>query len=137
MKKLGIYWMIVGVLGFVTISCDDEDDDPTIAQVLVETVDKKIVPGANVTLVCESSQNKECNILIEGVSDENGVFETRRDLSQILRVSSYKIVNDTEVVGVPPDTTLVITRDSICGETFINIIENETSRQTVVLYSCN
>lgn len=136
MKKLGIYWMFVAILAFSLVSCDDEDDDPTIAQVLVESVDQKVIPGANVTLVCESSENKECEILIEGISDENGVFETQRDLSQILRVTSYKIILDTQILGVPPDTTQIVTRDSICGETFINIIEGETSRQTVVLYSC-
>jgi len=137
MKKLGIYWILVCLLGVAAIGCDDDDDDPTIGQVIVKTVDDNVVPEAAVILECESSENRECNILIEGVSDENGMFEVKRDLSQILRVTSYKIVFDTNIEGLIPDTTVTITRDSICGESFITFVEGETSRQTVVLYSCN
>jgi len=137
MKKLRVYWLIVCLMGIAGVGCNNDDDDSTIGRVIVRTVDDNAVPDATVILECESSINKECNILIQGISDENGVFEVERELSQILRVTSYKIVFDTNIEGIIPDTTLTITRDSICGESFLSFVEGETTSQTVVLYSCN
>lgn len=116
---------------------DDEDTDGvTRGQVMVLNSDGDRVPRANVALTCESSLDRPCDINFSGKTDEDGIYEREFDLPKVLKVNAYKVVMDTTIEGTVPDTTRTISKDSLCGETYISIIEGETNRQTVTLFSC-
>ena len=123
------------------VSCSsDDDDDPnkgkTIAQIMTLDPEGKTIPDVNIRLVCETSTERPCEIDIRGKSNSAGMFEKEFVLPKVLRVNAHKIVLDTVITGVPPNTQTDIVRDSICGQTYISIVEGTTSRQTVVLFSC-
>jgi hypothetical protein len=127
----------IALLGFV--GCNKEEEDPTVAEIHVVDVEGKIVPYAQVELTCESSTTppEPCIIETGGTTDAAGMYSTEFELPNVLRVTAYKIHSDTQIFGILPDTTMIITTDSICGESFISVLENQTNRKTVVLYECN
>lgn len=128
---------LVGVVAFTVTGCKKESDDPTDIVVTVLTDEGQRVPFANITFQCESTINRPCELVIERVTNEIGVYERRFSEPKVLRINAYKIVADTLIVGIPPNTYPQITRDSLCGEAYITIREFATSRQTVVLSVCN
>ena len=123
-------------LGFVSCNNDEED---TIAQINVVNEEGQRVGNAAVAFTCQSSYDppRPCNIQITGQANSSGFYERKFDLPAVLVVSAFRVVRDTTVVGVLPDTTMIITRDSLCGESFISIQEGETTKKTVVVYECN
>lgn len=140
-KSMKIFKIIAATtlsLGLVFTACNKEEEGAT-AEVHVVTEKGALVPNALVYLDCESSKTppQPCNIHVEGVADENGIFIHEFKQPSVLKITAFKIYADTQVLGVLPDTTLVITRDSLCGESFISVLEGEASKQTVVLYECN
>tara|TARA_B100000780_G_C21119387_1_gene453284 strand:- start:255 stop:680 length:426 start_codon:yes stop_codon:yes gene_type:complete len=125
-------------LSVFAIACNNDDDDDTgVAQVVVVNMNGNRVPQAIVELECESSIDRPCDIFVTGYTDGVGVYETEWTYNKVLKVNAFKVVRDTQIVGVIPDTTHVITADSTCGESYISIRSGETTRQTVVLYECN
>lgn len=125
-------------LGLVFTACNKEEEGAT-AEVHVVTEDGLSVPNALVYMDCESSKTppQPCNVHIEGATDDLGIFVQDFDQPAVLKITSFKIFADTQVLGVLPDTTLIITRDSLCGESFISVLAGESNKQTVVLYECN
>ncbi len=124
---------------FIACSSDDDDidEDATVGEIMTLNADGERVAGSTVRLDCESSINQPCDVEFTGLTDEQGIFRREFQLPKVLRVRAHKIVIDTTVEGTLPDTNQIITRDSICGETYISIIESQVSRQTVVLFSCD
>ena len=119
-------------------SCKD-DIGPAIAEIQVVDSVGNIVPFANILLTCTSSTNppKPCDIEVITKAESNGKYRKEFDLPLVLKIVASSIVADTTILGVLPDTTMIVTRDSICGETFITVKEDQTNYQTVVLYGCN
>lgn len=140
-KKTFLTFTLYLFLSSLFVACnnddDDVDEDATFGEVMTLDADGDIVSGSTVRLDCESSINQACDIEITGITDANGIFRRQFQLPMVLRVRAHKIVVDTTVEGTLPDTNQIITRDSICGETYISIIEGEVSRQTVVLFECD
>lgn len=123
--------LIVVLIVFVT-SCK-EDLDPTVVEIQVVTDSGEVVPFADVLLSCTSSVNLPCDIEIDGTTDANGKYTREFDLPQVLQVTVGKLVNDTDyTLG-----GIVVTQDTICGNSFVSIKPEETSRATIILYDCN
>ncbi len=137
MKGMLFKWLSIALALIIVVSCNDEDEEKTIAQVQVVTFEGEAVPFALVEMDCQSSIDKPCEVFSEGLADATGLYETEWTYSKVMKVNAYRIIRDTQVIGVLPDTTQIITADSMCGETFISILEGQTNRQTVVLYECN
>lgn len=116
-------------------SCEDEIE-PTTAQIYVIDEEGNPVSDANVILACTSSINKICDIELEGVTNSKGKVVFDLELPAVLQVEASKVVYDTNMVGWPnpiPEITL----DSVCGNTFISVLQEEVNTKTVVLFSCN
>ncbi len=138
LKMRNIFNIVVSLslIGFVFItSCKNTVPD-TIAEVRVLTEAGNPVPFANIILACTSSVNKPCEIEIFGTADKNGIYTHKFDLPKVLEVTAAGNIRDTQIFGALPDTTMVITKDSICGVTFISIKPEQTSVQTITLYNC-
>lgn len=124
------------IVGFVFIVSCKKTVEPTIAEVVVLTKDGVPVPFADVLLTCSSSVNLPCEIEILGKADKNGVYTREFELPKVLKVTAAGNIYDTVITGVLPDTTMTITKDTICGTTFISIKPEQTSKQTIMLYDC-
>lgn len=134
-KLILLFGIIVLAAGMS--SCKD-DVGPAIAEIKVVDSLGNAVPFANLTMVCTSSTNppRPCDIEIQTVTSESGKYRKEFEHPSVLRVIASSIQSDTVITGVLPDTTQVISRDSLCGETFITIKEDETNTKTVVVYVC-
>lgn len=130
---------LLTIVGAASMTSCKDDIGPAIAEIQVVDSVGNAVAGANITLVCSSSTNppKPCDVEVKGTASESGKFRKEFDHPSVLRIVASSIVSETTILGVLPDTTIVITNDSICGEAFITIKEDETNRKTVVLYGCN
>jgi hypothetical protein len=125
------------LIGFLfMISCKKEVV-PTIAEVRVVSETGEMIPYADVLLTCTSSVNLPCEVEIIGKADKNGVFSYEFDLPKVLEVTAAGNIHDTQIFGALPDTTMIITKDSVCNTSFISIKPEETSVQTIILYNCN
>ena len=97
------------------------------------------VPFADLLITCQSSFDppRECDIRIEARTDEFGKYSQTFDLPRILSVYASRATFDTVIIGVPPDTQMIITKDSLCAESFLSIVEGETTSITMTLLECN
>jgi hypothetical protein len=135
-KKIGFLAVLAMGITVVSSACKKETD-PTVAEITVVTEQGKRVPFANITLDCESTISKPCQVKRLGKANANGVYTTEFELPMVLKVEAYSLFTDTVITGVLPDTVRTIRTDSLCGTTYISIKEATLSRQTVVLYECN
>ncbi len=120
------------------VGCNNDDDDPTIAEIYAVNEAGEVIQNANVSLVCESSVNpaQPCIVGDTGRTNSTGLFRSEFALPAVMKITSFKVTADTQIFGILPDTSMIITRDSLCGETFITVLEGDINRQTVVLYEC-
>ena len=132
------FFLAFVIAGLVFVACEKEKD-PTKLQVYVVDEEGTRVQNAVIQFNCESSFDppRPCDVEIEVSANSNGFYEQEFDQPAVLRINAFKIDRDTTVLGVLPDTTIVITADSLCGESFVSIQEEETTRKTVVVYECN
>lgn len=135
-KKIG-FLAILAIGITVASSACKKKTEPTVAEITVVTELGKRVPFANITLDCESTISKPCQVKRIGKANSNGVYTTEFELPMVLKVEAYSLFTDTVITGVLPDTVRTIRTDSLCGTTYISIKEATLSRQTVVLYECN
>jgi len=126
------------VLLFLFVGCKEEND-PTIVQIIAVTEDGAVVPNAVIQFDCESSFDppRPCAAELVGEANRNGFYEREFSSPSVLRVSAFKIDRDTTVLWILPDTNLIITSDSLCGETFVSIQEFSTTRKEIVVRECN
>ena len=137
MKNLFTIVAVLVLSGFVFITSCKKEVTPTIAEVRVVDEDGEPVPYADITMSCTSSVNLPCEVEIFGTTDKNGVYQREFDLPAVLHVYTATRIYDTVIVGVPPNHTITITEDSICGESFISIKPEQTSVQKIITYICN
>ncbi len=132
------FFITLLIVGLAFVACEKEKD-PTKLQVFVVDEEGQKVQNAVIQFNCESSFNppRPCDVEIEVNANSSGFYEHKFDQPAVLRINAFKIDRDTLVLGTLPDTTMVITADSLCGESFVSIQEEETTRKTVVVYECN
>lgn len=134
--KFKLFFLLVLIsAGF--IGC--KEDDPTKLQVYVVDEEGNRVQNAVIQFNCESSYDppRPCDVEMEVTADGTGYYEREFDQPSVLRINAFKIDRDTQVLGTLPDTSVVITADSLCGESYVSIQEFETTKKTVVVYECN
>jgi len=136
MKSVFNIVTVLVVIGFAFIVSCKKTVEPTVAEIVVVTKDGDPVPFADILLTCTSSVNLPCEIEIEGAADKDGVYKREFELPKVLQVTAAGNIYDTVITGVLPDTTMTITKDTICGTTFISIKPEQTSKQTITLYDC-
>lgn len=134
-----IRFLLLVALLFVVFTACETEEDPTILQVVVLDQEGEIVPNAVVQVNCQSSFDppRPCEVEHTGIANREGFYEREFQKPLVVRLNAFKIARDTQVLGVLPDTTVVITSDSLCGETFVSIQENETTRKSIVVGECN
>lgn len=137
MKNLFTIVAVLILSGFVFITSCKKEVIPTVAEIRVVDENGDPVPFADITMSCTSSVNLPCEVEIFGTTDKNGVYQKEFDLPSVLHVYTATRVNDTTIIGIPPNVTIIIESDSICGESFISIKPEQTSVQKIIMYDCN
>lgn len=64
-----------------------------------------------------------------------GVSVHEFDLPAVLKVSAFKVTETTIDTGFPP-VTVILGDDSLCGEAFVTLIEDEVTTKTVIARPC-
>jgi len=125
-------------VALVFIGCEEEKD-PTVVQIVAVTEDGAVVPNAVIQFNCESSFDppRPCAVELTAEANQNGFYQREFASPSVLRINAFKIDRDTTVIGILPDTNLIITADSLCGETFVSIQEFSTTRKEIVVRECN
>lgn len=137
MKSIFNIVVSLSLVGFLFILSCKKEVVPTIAEIRVLTEEGEMIPYADILLTCTSSVNLPCEVEIIGKADKNGIFSYEFDLPKVLEVTAAGNIRDTQISGILPDTTMIITKDSVCNTSFISIKPEQTSVQTIILYNCN
>lgn len=116
------------------LSCDNKLD-PGIAEVKVIDEDGVAQKGVKVILFCVDKPT--CVVREEGRTNDLGVFETEFELPVVLRVRSVRYDSTETVSGTPPFEVTTYKVDSLCGEGYIQIENEETTSETITILDCN
>lgn len=133
MKKFVFGMGVAMVAVFGTASCD-HDKGPGTAEVKVVDSAGLAQEGVSVILYCTEV---DCVVRREGLTNELGVYQTEFELPVVLRVRAVRYDSTITWVGLGPNKKKVVTLDSICGEGFIQIENDEISKETVTILECN
>ncbi len=122
-------------------SCNKEEEATYDATITVVNQDGEPISGAAVIMECQSSYDPPipCTVFRQGLTDANGQYATSFSEAITILTTATKIQSDTTIIGIPGDADfeIIITNDSICGESFIAVKANEQNTQTVYMYDCN
>lgn len=139
-RFIALQFIITGLIIFSSTfySCNKKDDIGE-ATASISTVDSLNQPltDVHISVACTTIDKTPCSVRLSGKSNSSGKFDFTYDYAMVLKINAYKIISETTIVGIPPNTVETITTDSVCAETFVSIKPNETTSKLVKLYSCN
>lgn len=122
------------LLGAVSFTACDRTPGPGTAEVKVIDEDGVIQKRVDVTLFCTEA---ECVVRREGKTNELGIYTESFDLPVVLRVRSVRYDTTTELIGLPPNQIKKVSVDSVCGEGFIQVENDEIANETITILGCN
>lgn len=129
MKTRLTYYFTLLVIAFFSISCDNEED--TIAEIVVVTVEGSRVPGADVRLFGQGTEDDveagDIAIDVIRITNSNGVAEFDFTDDYQPGQSGFAILN-VEITFETPDSTSFV-------EGIIKVVEEETTTKRFVLGS--
>lgn len=133
MKKLFSFntLLITAFFSCIFYACDE--DTPPRAEITVLREDGTPLEDARVIVFCTEPG---CVVADTAYTDFNGLSTHEFALPAVLKVEAFKVSESTIDTGFPP-VTIVLGEDSLCGEEFITLVENEVSRKTVIALPCN
>ena len=110
------------------------DPGPGIAEIKVINLDGVSQKGVDVLMYCTQPG---CVVQREGKTNSLGVFSEQFDLPVVLRVRAVRYDSTFTIVGLPPNQIEVLHLDSLCGEGFVQIENDEITSETVTILECN
>lgn len=124
------------VLAFIaiTLSACDRTPDPGIAEIKVIDQAGDAQSAIHVTLYCTEPN---CVVTRKGRTNSLGVYTESFDLPVVLRVRAVRYDTTTKTQGLPPNQITTVKVDSLCGEGFIQIENDDISSETVTILECN
>jgi len=134
MKKAFLVSFAVALFGGAFFTSCPKAAGPGTAEVKVLDADGIAQAGVKVVLFCTEPS---CVVRREGVTNELGIYREDFELPVVLRVRSVRYDTTTTKVGLPPNQITKITVDSVCGEGYIQIDNDQISNETVTILECN
>lgn len=105
-------------------SCKEKE--PTIAQITVVDKNSSPVSGAKVKVYCSPSP---CDVTDTQTSDGSGITNHEFKLPAVLKILATATITITDNTTIPPTSVL----DTLIGESYIELKEEETVQQTVIM----
>ena len=134
MKKLLILSSIsIAMIGLLMTSCDN-DPGPGTAEVKVIDEDGVSQPNVLVRMYCTMP---DCVVDRQGRTNSLGVYSQEFELPVVLRVRAVRYDTTRTVTGLPPNQIVNIRVDSLCGEGFVNVENDEVVNETITILECN
>lgn len=123
----------VAIAMFTMVGCDNTPG-PGTAEVKVINADGLTQSGVQVTLFCTETN---CVVRRTGKTNELGVYRQDFDLPVVLRIRAVRYDTTVTKVGLPPNQITKYTVDSLCGEGYTQIENDQISSETVTIVDCN
>lgn len=115
------------------VACDN-DPEPGIAEIKVINAAGLDQAGIKVQLYCTEPG---CVVRREGRTNSVGVYTESFDLPVVLRVRAVRYDTTITKTGTPPNQREIISVDSLCGEGFVQIENDEIAKETITIFECN
>lgn len=128
-----ISFAVLAVAALSLASCDN-DPDPGIAEIKVIDVQGNSQSGVKVILYCTEPA---CVVRREGKTNSLGVFTQSFELPVVLRVRAVRYDTTTTTQGLPPNQITTVKVDSVCGEGFIQVENDDIASETITILECN
>lgn len=135
MMKKALFAMVSALMlvGFATTSCDNTPG-PGTAEVKVYNKDGVAQKNIPVKLFCTEP---ECVVQREGHTNELGIYTESFDLPVVLRVRAVRYDTTVTYSGIGPNRIKKVAVDSVCGEGFIQVENDEVASETITILRCN
>jgi hypothetical protein len=131
MKKI-LYFLFIAVSAVALTNCKGKDA-PGRAEVKVLDAEGVSQKGVHVTLFCTQPN---CIVKTTGLTNSLGVYVEEFDLPAVLRVRAVRYDSTISYQGLPPNQIEVVSVDSLCGEGFITIANNEVASEVITILDC-
>ena len=124
---------LVASFAFIFTSCDNTPD-PGVAEVKVYNEDNLAQSGVKVIMYCTETG---CVVRKEGRTNSLGVYKEEFDLPVVLRVRAVRYDTTITKTGLPPFEKEEIEIDSLCGEGFVQVENDEITSESITILECN
>lgn len=133
MRKVFIALTIMIFGSLVMTSCY-KDPGPGTAEIRVVNTKGEVQKGVRVRLFCTETG---CDVARIGRTNSSGEYTQEFDLPVVLRVRAVRYDTTITQTGLPPNQKEEISVDSLCGEGFIQIENDEVTSERVTILNCN
>ena len=125
-----IFGLFLIALGATMTSCNN-DEDPTVAELIFIDLDSNMVPNVEIVLDCTTSLQLPCNVHIEGQSDESGRYSRVFDEPKILNVNGKAYTEILDGAETLANGNIIPVRklDSLFVQGTINIKKYQTNKK--------
>lgn len=125
-------FVMLALSALLFTSCNN-DPEPGIAEIKVINPSGEAQSGVLVSMYCT-----EPNCVVErtGRTNSLGVYTQTFELPVVLRVRAVRYDTTKTTSGLPPNQITTIKVDSLCGEGFIQIENDEIASETITILEC-
>lgn len=125
------------VLGALTLTGCYDKPGPGTAQITVVDTADIAQTGVHVRLYCSVPKGEQaCDIDTMGVTNSRGLYQFESELPMVLRVRAVRYDTTITITGPPSSPVENISVDSLCGEGFVTIRNDETTPEVITLLQC-
>lgn len=133
LMKTAIIASLLTIVGSFALTSCYQKPGPGKAEITVVDRDGDAQRGVHVRLYCTEPG---CDVERMGTTNSTGKYTQEFDLPAVLRVRAVRYDSTITVIGLPPNQREEIEVDSLCGEGFIQIENDETTNEVVTILQC-
>lgn len=125
--------VLVAICAVLFTACNNTPD-PGIAEVKVYDENNLAQSGVKVTMFCTEPG---CIVRRAGKTNSVGVYTQEFELPVVLRVRAVRYDTTEKTTGLPPNVITTISVDSLCGEGFVQVENDEITSESITILECN
>lgn len=125
--------VLVAICAVLFTACNNKPD-PGIAEVKVYDENNLAQSGVKVTMFCTEPA---CIVRRVGKTNSVGVYTQEFELPVVLRVRAVRYDTTEKTTGLPPNVITTISVDSLCGEGFVQVENDEITSESITILECN
>ncbi len=126
--------LVLTILGSLTLTSCYKEPGPGTGEIVVVNSKGEVQSGVHVRMFCTQV---DCDVVRNGTTNSSGAYSQEFDLPVVLRVRAVRYDSTVTVVGLPPNQMEEVSVDSLCGEGFIQIENDEIASERVTILDCN